>query len=109
MYIADTYNDRIQVFTPEGQFLRKFGYQGSGGRKLRRPARIAIGVGGDKVYVTERDNSHVVIFTTHGQFLHSFGTKGEKPGQLIYPWGITIDGNGFILVTDKGNNRIQIF
>ncbi len=107
VYVADRLNDRIQVFTPEGQFLRKFGDQGGGGGKLRKPSSITIG--GNRVYVTERDNGRVVIFTTDGQFLHSFGTKGEEPGQFKSPWGITIDRNGFILVADRDNNRIQVF
>ncbi len=107
VYVADTGNDCIQVFTPEGQFLKKFGGQGWGGGKLSKPSSLAIG--GSRVYVTERDKGRVVIFTTDGQFLHSFGTKGKEPGQFNSPWDITIDGNGFILVTDKGNNHIQIF
>ncbi len=131
VYIADSYNHRIQVFTPEGQYLRKFGSEGSGRGQLSTPSSIAIDK--DTVYVTDYGNDRVSVFTTTGQFLHSFGTKGKEPGQFRTlqrphqllrsfhghspstkttfesPWGIAIDGNGFILVSDRDNNRVQTF
>ena len=105
VYIADYSNHRIQVFTPEGQFLRKFGSPGSGPGQLSCPSDIAID--DDTAYITEYGNHRVSIFTTQGEFLQSFGTQGNGPGQFFRPWGITVDENGFIMVA--GNNRVQIF
>ncbi len=100
-------NHRIQVITPEGQYLRKFGSQGSECGQLSYPTSLAIDK--DRVYVNKYGNDRVSVFTTTGQFLHSFGTRGEEPGQFESPRGIAIDGNGFILVSDCDNKRIEIF
>lgn len=40
--IADKYNHRIQVFTPEGLFLRSFGEKGSEYGQFRLPSDLAI-------------------------------------------------------------------
>ena len=107
VYISEFGNHRIQVFTPEGQFLRKFGSQGSGPGQLNCPTSIAID--NDVVYTTERGNHRVSIFTTQGEFLRSSGTQGNGPGQFSNPWGITVDENGFVMVADYSNGRVQIF
>ena len=107
VFIADYSNCRIQVFTPEGQFLRKFGSPGNGPGQLNNPTDIAID--DDTAYITEHSNHRVSIFTTQGEFLQSFGTRGNRQGQFINPRGITVDENGFIMVAEYSNNRIQIF
>ena len=38
-----------------------------------------------------------------------WGSKGTKPGQFNDPAGIVLDPEGFVLVVDTGNNRIQKF
>ncbi|KAG8442892.1 hypothetical protein GDO86_011631 [Hymenochirus boettgeri] len=39
----------------------------------------------------------------------SFGGEGDHDGKLCRPWGVCIDREGFIIVADRSNNRIQIF
>lgn len=34
---------------------------------------------------------------------------GSGDGQFKFPRGVAVDENGFIIVGDSGNNRIQIF
>uniref|UniRef100_A0A915JF92 Uncharacterized protein n=1 Tax=Romanomermis culicivorax TaxID=13658 RepID=A0A915JF92_ROMCU len=41
--------------------------------------------------------------------LFSFATEGQAEGQLYRPWGIACDKLSRIVVSDRGNNRIQIF
>ena len=52
VYVADTSGHRIQVFTAEGKFLRKFGKKGSGDGELDFPSSVSIDCD-DIVYVTE--------------------------------------------------------
>ncbi|XP_052816216.1 E3 ubiquitin-protein ligase TRIM71-like [Mya arenaria] len=48
-------------------------------------------------------------YATVGQMLAQFGGEGEEPGKLCRPWGICFHKEGFILVADRSNNRIQAF
>ena len=39
----------------------------------------------------------------------SFGQQGSAAGILNYPWGVAVNGNNVIAVTDSLNHRIQVF
>ncbi|XP_019353654.2 E3 ubiquitin-protein ligase TRIM71 [Alligator mississippiensis] len=39
----------------------------------------------------------------------SFGSEGDSDGKLCRPWGVSIDKEGYIVVADRSNNRIQVF
>ena len=41
--------------------------------------------------------------------LTSFGSKGTGPGQFNGPWGIAVNTNGEIAVSDDSNHRVQVF
>ena len=101
VYVADHNNHRIQTFTPDGQYLQNFGTG-----QLQSPSSIAIH--GDIVYVTEAGN-RVSVFSNEGKFHKSFGIKGNAQGQFNSPYGVAVDANGFVLIAEYRNNRVQIF
>ncbi|XP_068090570.1 E3 ubiquitin-protein ligase TRIM71 isoform X2 [Hyperolius riggenbachi] len=39
----------------------------------------------------------------------SFGGEGDHDGKLCRPWGVCVDKEGYIIVADRSNNRVQIF
>ncbi|KAI9582662.1 hypothetical protein GQX74_011879 [Glossina fuscipes] len=39
----------------------------------------------------------------------SFATEGHEDGQVSRPWGLCVDRIGHILVSDRRNNRVQVF
>uniref|UniRef100_A0A3P9C005 E3 ubiquitin-protein ligase TRIM71 n=2 Tax=Haplochromini TaxID=319058 RepID=A0A3P9C005_9CICH len=43
-----------------------------------------------------------------GTQVSSFGCEGEGDGQLCRPWGICVDKEGYVVVADRSNNRIQV-
>ena len=50
------------------------------------------------------------IFSSAGVYLSQFGTSGSGNGQFCNPFGVAIDPTSHnIVVTDFGNNRVQIF
>ena len=51
VYVADWKNDRVQKFSPGGEYLATFGKPGTGDGELHRPSGIAIDNEGD-VYVS---------------------------------------------------------
>ena len=49
------------------------------------------------------------MFSSSGVFLKKFGIKGSGPGEFERPSGICMTPDGYIVVVDFGNNRVQIF
>lgn len=108
LFLADSCNHRIQVFTAEGKFVRMFGKHGNDRGNLDCPFGVAVDAGG-LVYVTEAANNRVSVFNPRGQFVTMFGCKGEEPGEFMSPNGIRVDSCGVIYVCDSENNRVQMF
>ena len=86
--------------------------------KLGTPILTLDGVGGPmgvainkrgEVVVTEWGRHCVSVFSPSGEKLRSFGTKGSGQGQFKCPCGVTVDGEGNILVADTFNHRFQKF
>ena len=44
-----------------------------------------------------------------GQVYLEFGGEGDTEGKLCRPWGIACDRDGFMVVADRSNNRVQVF
>ena len=105
VYVADSSNNRIQVFNENGQYLRQIGRRGSGEGELSAPAILTID-DEDKVYVTDNGNHCVSVFTSDGGYLTLFGNGSQ---QFQSPCGITVDRSGMVYVCDYSNNRMQIF
>ncbi len=68
MYVTDTDNHRVQKFTPDGQFISKWGTLGSGDGEFSHPEGIDIDSFG-YVYVAATGNTHIQKFTPDGQFI----------------------------------------
>lgn len=108
VYVADSANHRIQIFTAEGKFLKMFGGRGQEQGKLYWPYSIAIDQN-DTMYISEFYNHRISVFNSNGQFVTAFGKFGEEPGEFRYPYALVLDKTGVIYMCDYGNNRIQAF
>ncbi|MGQ9594926.1 MAG: flippase activity-associated protein Agl23 [Anaerolineae bacterium] len=114
LYVLDTGNHRVQVFTANGQFLREWGGEGVTPGHFKEPWGIAVAPDGT-VYVADTWNHRIQKFTAEGQFLAQWGQFGSTDGQLGDPailWGprtIAFDPEGNLLVADTGNKRILKF
>ncbi len=108
VYVADTFNHRVQIFDAAGAYLGEFGRQGSSDGEFSIPFGIAIN-GTGHVYVTDSGNRRVQIFDAVGTYLGEFGRQGSGNGEFVSPYGIAINGTGHVYVTDNFNHRVQIF
>jgi tripartite motif-containing protein 71 len=108
VYVADTYNQRIQKFTSEGVFVKAWGSPDSGKGEFWYPNAIAIDVQG-YVYVTDGNNYRIRKFTSDGLFVKAWGNYGSGNGELDNPRGIATDAMGYVYVADTYNHRIQKF
>jgi subtilisin family serine protease/sugar lactone lactonase YvrE len=121
-YVADTGNDRIQRYKPDGTIDLDFdkndppnhpndgtiGNRGTGNGQFREPQGIAVDQIG-RIYVADSGNHRIQVFSGSGKHLSSFGSEGTGAGQFQRPRGIQIGQDGFIYIADTTNSRIQIF
>jgi uncharacterized protein (TIGR03663 family) len=110
VYVADTWNHRVQKFNREGEFVKMWGYfgQAEAPEAFWGPRAIAVDQEG-RVFVTDTGNKRIVVFDRDGNFLTQFGTVGLNLGEFDEPVGIAADSEGRIYVADTWNQRIQVF
>lgn len=109
VYVADTWNHRIQKFDAGGNFKREWGSFGQtvdSPDYLWGPRGVAVGPDG-RVYVTDTGNKRVMVFDADGKFLQAFGNQGDI--RLDEPVGIAVGGNGAVYVADTWNSQVVVF
>ena len=116
VFVADTFNNRVQVFTDGGTFLRTFGSEGSGNDQFFGPQGIAYlpaSVGGvPQICVADTRNKRVSCFNLQGKWLKSFNCSDCPGGPFNAPVGIAIrvlDGGAIrFYVSDNYPGRIHV-
>jgi ABC-type Fe3+ transport system permease subunit/DNA-binding beta-propeller fold protein YncE len=106
LYVADSCNHRIQVFSSEGEFLASYGKAGSGKGELSYPYDICVDQEG-RQYVCEFGNSRIQVFDRNHESIEIIGGAGPAPGQFNNPWGVALDSRGNLYVADSQNHRVQ--
>jgi DNA-binding beta-propeller fold protein YncE len=108
IHVADSCNHRIQIFSPEGQWLQTYGRAGRGLGELSYPYDVRVD-GEGRQYVCEFGNSRIQIFNAQNQPVEILGGAGVEPGRFSNPWSIVLDSRGNLYVADAGNHRVQKF
>ncbi|HLF89532.1 MAG TPA: flippase activity-associated protein Agl23 [Anaerolineales bacterium] len=110
VYVADTWNHRVQKFTADGEFVTMWGYFGQAENPdgFWGPRSVAVDANGN-VFVTDTGNKRIAIFDENGNFLRQFGEEGFEPGMFYEPVGIALNPvNGYLYIADTWNQRMQI-
>jgi len=109
--VADRENDRIQFFSPDGEFLKEWTH-------VQRPTGLAMDKDG-LIYVTElwwrqgqkspkngeilqEKPGRVSVLSPEGEVLARFGHEGDRTtaGNFIAPHGIGVDSKGDIYIAE---------
>ncbi len=106
IYVADSCNHRIQVFSSDGKFLRAYGQPGEHTNELSYPYDICVDER-DHQYVCEFGNSRIQVFDGHDRAIEIIGKAGNAPGEFNNPWSIALDSKGNLYVADSQNHRVQ--
>lgn len=108
VYVADTYNGRIQTFTAIGTADAVWSGKGSGPGELDSPQGIAVDVA-DNAYIADTGNDRIQVFDSSGAYVDEWGSTGSGVGFLNDPTDVAIDAVGNVWVVEKANNRVQSF
>jgi len=108
LYVADTYNNRIEVFDADGKFIRAWGKAGDRPGTFMRPKGIAIDVDGH-VWVADGMQDRVQCFTQEGQLLLAMGSHGQFAGSFQALSGLYIDKNNRMFTSEQYPGRVQMF
>ena len=106
IFVAEKGNNRVQVFTKDGNHLYTFGEK-SGQNKMVEPN--GIWTSSHYVYVTLTNLNTIQMYTIQGGFVKQKAKEGKEEGRFKLPCGISGDTlRERLYICDTGNNRIQI-
>lgn len=108
LYVADTLNNRVEIFDADGGFISTFGKNGDGPGYFARPKGIAVDNDGH-IWVADGMQDRVQVFTKEGQLLIAFGGHGLLPGQFQGLVDIAIDKQDRVFTTEIYPGRLQQF
>ena len=111
LYVADGFNNRIQLFRQDE--LNGITVAGNGSVNititLYYPSGIVLDVDG-YFFIADMSNHRIVGSNANGfRCLVGCSGSGSASHQLNSPRAVSFDSDGNMYVTDSGNNRIQMF
>ena len=111
LYVADTYNHRVQLFK-FGQLsgITVIGGKASGTIRLRSPTAVMLDADG-YLFILDSDNFRIVRSRPDGFrcVIGCTGVYGSASNQLFYARSMAFDSYGNIFVADTYNDRLQKF
>ena len=129
LYVADTDNDRIQVFEmvsgntcPSGTdeiidgvcFVEEFGSAGNDDGEFSSPEGLALSEDNKLLYVADTNNDRIQILSIADSsdsisFSDEFGTQGNDDDEFDSPRDLAINDNQQLYVVDSQNDRIKVY
>lgn len=97
IYVSDFGNNAVDVFSPQGQFLRSWGVQ----------LPVVLSVKGGRVAVAAANG--IGVFDTQGKLINKWASRGSKKDQVNLPHGILIGADNNIYVSDTQNRRVKAY
>jgi uncharacterized protein (TIGR03663 family) len=112
LYVADSGNHRVQVFTLDGAHVGTIGKEGPSTEPgaFNEPWGVAVDDDGN-LYVVDTWNHRVQKFDRDGEFVTQWGEFGQGQDDFAF-WGprdIAVSQRGEVYVTDTGNKRIRVY
>jgi 6-bladed beta-propeller len=112
IWIVDAPGHVIYKLNQDGKEIMRLGTKGvsgTGSNTFNLPTDVAFAPNGD-VYVSDGYGSaRVVKYTRDGKYQLQWGKRGKGPGEFELPHNLVVDAQGRVYVTDRENQRIEVF
>ena len=133
LYVLDSQNKMVKVFSPDGLFVRRIGNAGGGDGQFTFPVAIAINyrtvdeVEVGELFVADKKSSRIQVFDLEGNYLRSFGgpveeesgggmmgwfggggTTWNSEGKFVGVQSLAFDQNGKLHALDSFQDNVQI-
>ncbi|MFO0428416.1 MAG: hypothetical protein ACK526_17745 [Planctomyces sp.] len=104
IYAVDAFNNRIQIFTDTGEFLKVLKLPDDVA-PLEFPYDLTVTRDGT-LFVIENKASRLTVLNQDGTILGRYGGPARGLNGFLNPWALTVLTDGRILVADTGNHRL---
>src|SRR6266704_5072169 len=106
VYVSDSGNGRVQVFTPQGRFIRQFGSYGARKGQFFFPGDLAVD-GSGNVYVTDDQNQTLAKFSPAGKVIWQIGGSASSDQDLFgHQHLASIDAHGRLVMVNDDQGRV---
>ncbi len=122
IWVADSSNNRVEEFSPSGNYLGQLGCGGSGGcggssaaGSFSGPMGVSFDPNGN-LWVADFNNNRIQEFNSAGTFIKQIGCGGSggcgastQAGYFYAPYDVAVDASGTIWASDWYNDRVEAF
>ena len=109
IYVSEYHaNDRITKWSPQLQFISAFCEAPIEGLRVSRPTGLVVDEE-QTLWVADACNHRLIRLNLHGEPIAVFGRFGSGPGELRYPYDISLAPDGSLMVCEYEGNRLQWF
>ena len=112
IWIVDAGAHVVYKMNAQGRVVLQLGAKGVSGADsthFNLPTDVAFAPNGD-IYVSDGyAAARVVKYSADGEYLLEWGKRGTGPGEFGLPHNLVVDSQGRVYVTDRDNQRIQVF
>jgi hypothetical protein len=112
IWITDVSRHLVMKFSPTGELLLTLGVDGVSGcddRHFFQPTHVCVMPSGEFFITDGYGNARIAKFSANGRFLFDWGRRGTADGEFHTPHVITAGPDGLLYMTDRENDRIQVF
>lgn len=112
VYVADTGNQRIQIFSRDGIYLDKItNPKNSDDEIFKQPLRVAVD-NNDNMFVLDKESKQVLVFSPNRKLLYRIGGEEDQPDAYTDLFDIAVDDDENLYVlgaTEDNKATIQVF
>ncbi len=108
IFLLSEETGKVYIYNAREEFLFSFGQKGGSTGKLSRPRGLAVDKEREVIFVLDYMRHSVLVYNFAGRFLFEIGGQGRSPRWFNYPADLDLTDEGYLVVADLFNQRIQV-